>query len=225
METITTQAVTFDIGGTLIEPWPSVGAVYAEVASEHGFPGLSVDLINQQFQQSWNAKSDFQYTEAGWEDLVRQTFQSLIAETEVKKLFPALYKRFESASVWRIHEDVIPTLDELAGRGFRLAVISNWDPRLRPLLANLKLLSFFEVLTISSEVGFAKPSSVPFEQTLKSLGLPATSVVHVGDSPTEDIDGAESAGVTGILIRRNQPTGNSSIQSLTELSTLLSEGW
>ena len=29
------QAVTFDVGGTLIRPWPSVGHVYAEVAARH----------------------------------------------------------------------------------------------------------------------------------------------------------------------------------------------
>ena len=30
------KAVTFDVGGTLIEPWPSVGHAYAEVAQRHG---------------------------------------------------------------------------------------------------------------------------------------------------------------------------------------------
>ena len=28
------KAVTFDVGGTLINPWPSVGDVYVEVAAE-----------------------------------------------------------------------------------------------------------------------------------------------------------------------------------------------
>ena len=30
------RAVTLDVGGTLIEPWPSVGADYAAVAGEFG---------------------------------------------------------------------------------------------------------------------------------------------------------------------------------------------
>jgi FMN phosphatase YigB (HAD superfamily) len=30
------EAVTFDVGGTLIEPWPSVGHIYAEAASKLG---------------------------------------------------------------------------------------------------------------------------------------------------------------------------------------------
>jgi hypothetical protein len=33
------RAVSFDVGGTLIEPWPSVGRAYAEVAARHARPG------------------------------------------------------------------------------------------------------------------------------------------------------------------------------------------
>ena len=41
------RAVTFDVGGTLIEPWPSVGHVYAEVAAQHGWAGLSIEALNR----------------------------------------------------------------------------------------------------------------------------------------------------------------------------------
>ena len=30
------EAVSLDAGGTLFQPWPSVGEVYADVASRHG---------------------------------------------------------------------------------------------------------------------------------------------------------------------------------------------
>ena len=63
------------------------------------------------------------------------------------------------------------------------------------------------------------------EHTLKKLGLPPSAVVHVGDSAVEDIDGAESAGVSGILVRRNSPNGEQSIASLKDLTHLLKEDW
>ncbi len=225
METIRTQAITFDVGGTLIEPNPSVGAIYAGVADEQGLAGLDADRIDEQFGAAWKTKGDFHYTEEAWAKLVEQSFDELIPAEESRRIFPHIYRRFEDASVWRIHEDVLPTLDDLAGRGFRLAVISNWDNRLRPLLSDLKLLSFFETATISSEIGFTKPSSVPFEHTLKKLGLPSPAVVHVGDSLPEDIDGAENAGITGIHIRRKGSNGGNSISSLRELSSMLKEDW
>lgn len=225
METIKTQAVTFDVGGTLIEPWPSVGEIYAQVAEEHGFANLSADRINAQFNVAWRDKEEFQYSEEHWLELVSKSFADILSESESARLFPSIYKRFEESDVWKIHEDVLPTLDELADRGFRMAVVSNWDTRLRPLLKNLKLLSFFETATISSEIGFNKPSPVLFEHTLKKLGLPPASVVHVGDSVTEDVEGAEGAGVSGILIRRQGNTGANSIAKLTDLTRLLVEDW
>lgn len=225
METIKTQAITFDVGGTLIEPWPSVGDVYAQVASEHGFKNLPADQINAQFSEAWRQKEEFQYSEEHWLTLVSKSFSQLLPESETARIFPSIYRRFEEPDVWRIHDDVLPALDELADRGFRMAVVSNWDTRLRPLLKNLKLLSFFETATISSEIGFTKPSPVLFEHTLKKLGLPPSSVVHVGDSAKEDIDGAESAGVSGILVQRSGNNGVNSISKLTELTGLLVEDW
>jgi len=225
VETIKTQAITFDVGGTLIEPWPSVGDIYAQVASELGFQNLSVDQINAQFNEAWRQKEEFQYSEEHWLELVSKSFAHLLSESESASIFPSIYRRFEETAVWRIHDDVLPTLDELAARGFRMAVVSNWDTRLRPLLKNLKLLSYFETATISSEMGFTKPSPVLFEHTLKKLGLPPSSVVHVGDSTTEDVEGAESAGVSGILVQRNGNSGVNSIGKLTDLTRLLVEDW
>src|SRR5512133_1823564 len=60
------QAITFDVGGTLLEPWPSVGHVYAEVAARHGLPGLAPEALNRQFHAAWRALPEFHYTRAEW---------------------------------------------------------------------------------------------------------------------------------------------------------------
>ena len=225
VDTIRTQAVSFDVGGTLIQPWPSVGAVYASVAADNGYPKLPTERIDEQFASAWKSKAEFQYSESEWLTLVQKSFSGLVSEEDSARFFPAVYRRFEEPDVWKIHEDVIPILDDLAGRGFRLALISNWDTRLRPLLEKLKLISFFETATISSELGFTKPSPGLFEQTLKKLGLPASALVHVGDSLAEDVDGAEAAGITAIMIQRNGRKAANSIGNLGELSNLLTEAW
>ncbi|HBP57901.1 MAG TPA: HAD family hydrolase, partial [Verrucomicrobiales bacterium] len=43
------EAVLFDVGGTLMEPWPSIGHVYAEVAEGSGWKILDVERLNHQF--------------------------------------------------------------------------------------------------------------------------------------------------------------------------------
>ena len=225
VETIQAQAVTFDVGGTLIQPWPSVGAIYAEVAESHGFFGLDAERIEKQFRQALAEKAEFQHTREGWFEAVKKSFGGLLSAADCAAFFPSLYERFGKAAVWRIYEDVLPALDQLAERGFRLAAVSNWDARLRPLLRELSLMPFFEVASISSEVGFAKPSAILFEHTLRMLGLPAGAVVHVGDSFAEDVAGAKGAGLEAVLLQRTGNNGRGSISRLTELSALLAEGW
>ncbi len=225
METIRTQAITFDVGGTLIQPWPSVGTVYAEVAEREGFSGLDADWIEKQFHQAMAEKAEFQHTKEGWFGVVKESFHGLLSEADCAAFFPFLYERFGKADVWRIYGDVLPALDQLAERGFRLAAVSNWDARLRPLLRELGLMSFFESVSVSSEVGFLKPSAVLFEHALRMLGLPANAVVHVGDSFAEDVVGAKSAGLSAVLLQRTKRNSRGAISQLTELSTLLAEGW
>jgi putative hydrolase of the HAD superfamily len=212
------KAVTFDVGGTLISPWPSVGHVYAEIATQHGFSKISAEQLTERFQTAWRASKNFDYTRAGWEELVNETFRTLIPDSAEVTFFYELYDRFAQADAWRVFEDVRPTLENLASAELRLGVISNWDERLRVLLRRLRLEKFFETITISCEVGFPKPSRVIFEQAASKLGVASENILHVGDSSEMDFRGAKSAGFQALLLRRNeQKAGSKEIHSLSEL--------
>src|SRR5213083_2836034 len=147
------KAVTFDVGGTLIEPWPSVGHVYTEVAERHGLH-FTPDDVNQRFRAAWKAKRNFRHSRADWAALVRATFGTGACDA----FFPELYERFASAKVWRVFDDVRPALVKLKAQGMKLGIISNWDERLRPLLDQLELTPFFDVIVVSTEVGCCKPA-------------------------------------------------------------------
>ncbi len=224
-EPIPVEAVLFDVGGTLIEPWPSVGHIYADVAKESGWKDVDSEKLNQQFSAAWKSKTDFHYSPEHWKELVIKTFEGMVPLEACLELFPKLYERFEDPRVWKIHEDVLPALDELASRGFRLGIVSNWDTRLKPLLNQLKLGGFFELVTVSCDIGFTKPSPVIFEHTISKLGLPANRLLHVGDQGDEDLEGANAAGLHSLLIQRKSPTTSRSIQHLTELSRRITEAW
>src|SRR5437762_4021802 len=68
------RAVTFDVGGTLIAPWPSVGAVYAGAAARHGAKNLSPEILTRQFDEIWRAKKNFDHSREAWKKLVTATF-------------------------------------------------------------------------------------------------------------------------------------------------------
>lgn len=193
------KAVTFDVGGTLIEPWPSVGHVYADIAAAHGYQ-FDPDTLNQRFRTAWKAKQNFRHLRADWAALVRATF----GMTECDHFFPELYDRFASAKVWRVFDDVRAALLRLKQRGLKLGVISNWDERLRPLLDQLELTAFFDAIVVSNEVGVCKPAPEIFREAVTRLNVPSHRVLHVGDSQIEDVEGARRAGLHAIIRQTDQ---------------------
>jgi putative hydrolase of the HAD superfamily len=211
------RAVTFDVGHTLIEPRDSVGTIYAEIAARHGRPGLSSAELDRRFLTVLQARGGAVNTRADWEAIVDDTFAGLIPTPPSQTFFPELFERFARASEWRIYDDVRPTLEKLAQRGVRLGIISNWDDRLRPLLAALDLASHFEVTMISAEFGCSKPAREIFDSTAQRFRLSPSEILHVGDSWTADVEGARATGFSACQIARGLSADTDRVSSLLEL--------
>jgi len=211
------KAITFDVGGTLIEPWPSVGHAYAEVAGRHGVQ-VEPDEVTSRFVNAWQSRGDFAYTKAAWAEIVDQSFAGLTTVLPSQTFFDELYDEFATSKPWQIYPDVLPTLEALGIRKMRLAVISNWDDRLRVLLESLAIAHQFEVIIVSAEVGHTKPSPEIFRSAAEALQLPPDDILHVGDSEKEDHQGALAAGFQSRWLYRDsaEPIGHS-ITSLEDL--------
>ena len=164
------RAITFDVGGTLIEPWPSVGHVYAEVAARHGVRNASAALLEARFRAAWQARPGFENSRAGWEAVVDAAFAGLVERPPRETFFGELYERFAEAAAWRVFDDVLPALDALAARGLALGIVSNWDERLPVLLRRLGLFPRFKTVIVSHEAGVSKPSSAIFNHAAPRSG-------------------------------------------------------
>ncbi len=213
-------AVTFDVGGTLINPWPSVGDIYSEVAAEFGVKGRP-ELINSGFKEAWKSLHNFDYSQERWFEIVRQSFREQGAELP-DEFFPAVYRRFADPEVWIVFGDVLHTLDELAARDLKLAIISNWDERLIPLLDALGLKKYFEGIFVSCNTGFTKPSPIIFEHALRWLKTEPANALHIGDSEKEDLAGARAIGMKSLLLQRGQMvTSEDHIGTLKSIPSLI----
>ena len=125
-----------------------------------------------------------------------------------------------------LYDDVVPTLQHLRDADLKLAIVSNWDTPLFPLLERLSIAHYFGTITASHDVRVrsAKPDPHIFNYTLEAVGVSAEEVVHVGDTYQADIVGARNVGIRPILLDRdNTQTGrwDATIQSLAELPELL----
>ncbi len=212
------RGVTFDAGGTLLECWPSVGHLYAEVAAPYASRSLSPALLNRRFAAEWRSLRHFRHTRAQWARLVDRTFRGLVETAPSRTFFEALYDRFALPGAWRVFPDVIPTLQAMTARGLKLGVISNWDRRLFGLLRDLGLSRFFAAVTVSCEAGACKPSRAIFRIAAARLGLPSAAILHVGDDVEKDLRAAQAAGFQARLLRRRGARDPGALRSLRGLA-------
>jgi putative hydrolase of the HAD superfamily len=215
------RAITFDVGGTLIQPWPSVGCIYAATAARHGLHDIPIETLNRQFAAAWKNLRNFNYTRPEWHSLVNQAFLGLTQVPVSDSFFSDLYDCFGQAAAWHIFDDVLPALESLKSRGLNLGIISNWDERLRPLLRQLNLDLIVQTIVVSCEVGQCKPAAAIFRQAALKLDLQPSEILHIGDSPALDVAGASAAGLQSLLLARDADSGPSKLKSLLELPSLL----
>jgi 2-haloacid dehalogenase len=93
-------------------------------------------------------------------------------------------------------DGVVDLIPKLAAR-YRLGLITNGLPEVqRPRLVGAGLAPFFQFVTISEEIGLAKPDPRFFATALAQAGGPdPRSVLVIGDSLSSDIRGGFQSGL------------------------------
>jgi putative hydrolase of the HAD superfamily len=120
------------------------------------------------------------------------------------------------------------TIDVLTGlqaEGLKLGVISNTfvpGEILDDQLAEERILSYFPVRVYSCDVNYMKPDERIFREALARLDVQANEAMFVGDTPGQDVRGANRMGMISVWMRRSQPVDRRypawhEIRELTEL--------
>jgi len=117
--------------------------------------------------------------------------------------FEIAYEHFAEAGVWELYPEVADVLEKLQTQ-FQLAVISNFDGRLRFILEQLGISKFFSDVFISSELGADKPDPEIFRRALKFIRLEPDQVLHVGDDAERDWKAATAAGLSIFQLDRQK---------------------
>lgn len=205
------KTIFFDGAGTLIHLPESVGHHYSLVGKRVGL-ALDAAALDRAFTACWKKMPARPAIDGPREDddkgwwlqLVDQVIDQVAPRTsdlDRDAFFEVAYSHFAEACVWELYPDVIEILEALRPR-FELAVISNFDGRLRMILEHLGVSKYFSHIFLSSELGADKPDPLIYHRALKLRGLASNETLHVGDDPVRDWQGAEAAGLSVFRLER-----------------------
>jgi 2-haloalkanoic acid dehalogenase type II len=198
------RAITLDLDNTLwdIEPvirnaeaalWEWLCVNYPHVPDRFD-PEDLVELRNAVVDEYWHKTHDFRYLrkkvlrriaiEAGYDDeLVEPAFQVFDDARNQVELFP----------------DVLPELEHLYAR-YTVIAVTNGN-------ANLKTIGIhhlFHDIVTAVDAGVAKPARPIFDAAVAKAGVRPDEILHVGDHPETDIEGAKQAGMRTAWINRTE---------------------
>lgn len=125
----------------------------------------------------------------------------------------------EGWKLMKVFRDVRPALRRLRANGYRLAVVSNWEPSLENTLDQLGLRHYFEVIVTSAVEGVWKPDPRLFEIARERMGARGEEILSVGDHMERDVEAAQRAGLHAVLLDRFDDHADFTprVRTLTEL--------
>jgi len=203
------RAVVFDAVGTLLHPDPPAAAVYEAVGRRLG-SRLDAAEIAARFVAAFRQEEGVDRArglrtseareEQRWRLIVARVLDDV---SDPEACFRELFGHFSRPAAWACAPDAAAVLEALAGRALVLGMASNYDGRLRRVVAGLPALEPIRHLVISSEVGWRKPAPQFFAALGRAVGLPAEELVYVGDDRLHDYDAARAAGLRAVLFDPN----------------------
>lgn len=204
------RAVLFDAVGTLVHLREPVGVTYARLAAAQG-ASIPASHLEEAFGRVLAAAPPNVHPgctpetveareRAWWRERVRETFRTAapsVRLSDFELLFEALWHLYGRAAAWRLTEGVHEAFRALRQER-ALAVLSNFDHRLRSLLRELGLAAHLDAVVLPADAGAAKPDARIFQVALARLGLAADQAVHVGDHARRDLAASRAVGMHAI---------------------------
>lgn len=206
----TVKAVVFDFIGTLVTveeySYPHSERKLYECLLNSGF-----NLDHERFVNAYE-KAHEKYRTLRYQELVEVTNAVWVSEAlnqlnqktrpQDERICAAINQFFEDyVRSLKPRSDAKKMLQKLKPH-FALGLLSNFTyaPVIHGGLRKLGFAKYFNSILISEDFGWRKPSPRVFEETLRRLKVDGGETIYVGDSPEEDIRGAQKAGMKTIFI-------------------------
>jgi REG-2-like HAD superfamily hydrolase len=194
-------ALLLDAAGTLLHPAVPVAQTYARIAGEHGV-AITAAQVAERFPGVMKRSAPLRRDSPDWRAFWQAVVEHCIGSDD-PELLEALIQHFRKPEAWSVALGASSCCMQVRARGMKVAVVSNWDVYLRPLLTDLGASAWLDAIVISAEEQLEKPDPNIFLRACVRLGVQPSAAVHFGNDPDDDIAGATAAGCAALLIGRD----------------------
>ncbi|MGL6073209.1 MAG: HAD-IA family hydrolase [Fimbriiglobus sp.] len=197
------KAVLFDAVGTVIHPTNGAPGMYVAAAKKYGLD-LDETAVLKAFRESYLAEEAIDRAN-GWlvsEAREVERWRNIVSHSlpgTPPECFDDLYHHFAQPHAWYCPPDLSTTLQTLAARGVVLGLASNYDSRLKTVIAGHPELRMLPHVFISSQVGHRKPSQAFFQHVTQTIEIDPADILFVGDDLENDYHGASKFGMQAVL--------------------------
>jgi len=219
------KAVLFDVDFTLFRPGPELGPEgYRRIGERHGLtldPARYEDARLAAIEEVQH-HPELVHDEEIWIAFTEQIMVGMGGEPGgCRACAVDMVREWERHDNFHLYEDAMPALDEMRRHGLRVGLISNGQRDLAEFAEHHGL--DVDVTVGSTAHGRIKPHPSIFESALTALEVGPDEAVMVGDSFTDDVEGARALGIRAILVDRDgvHPDEHDRIETLLALSAAL----
>ncbi|CEF66871.1 HAD hydrolase, subfamily IA and HAD-like domain-containing protein [Strongyloides ratti] len=216
------KVISFDVTDTIIRLKSTPGLIYSIVGRDFGL-SLNANKIDSTFREHMKIlQNDLPCYGHGkcspknwWGDLIHKCCD--LQKNENSMAFvDRLFDELSTSKHYKLINNQTPKiLQYLKSNGYKLAVVSNSDSRLRNILYQLLDENYFDEYLISSEIGISKPNKLVFLTLCQRLSCSPQDILHIGDNLTKDYQSIINVGGQGLLL--NDSGDQISINSLDNL--------
>ena len=213
------RGVFFDLGGTLFQHLPRQATLdnLAWALETQGVGPVSESLLQgypplrAAVEQRFAERAFFLHQELVLEAaaaFARELQDAVPATFDAERFARTFYALQRSAVTEHLapRDDAAHVLQTLREWGYFVAIVSNIDEDyLGPLLARVPDFAAVDLVLSSELCRSCKPDAAIFQQAFARSGVPATEVLYVGDSRTNDVLGAGRLGCRTAWLTCDQP--------------------
>jgi putative hydrolase of the HAD superfamily len=204
------RAVLFDVDFTLAQPGPLLGGPgYRDAAARFG-----LELAPERYPEARAAAildieqhPELDHDEEVWVRFTEDILRGMGADgPDIRQIALEITRGWEHSDNFELYDDVLPTLAELRRHRLSIGLVSNTSRDLEAFIGHFGL--DVDAWISSGRHGKVKPSPSIFRAVLDQLEVEPEAAAMIGDSPSDDVEGARALGMKAFLLDREGRFGD-----------------